>query len=374
MKAIYEQVIDDIRNGRQATIHPELYRAYSENLTGGVSGVFGGRSNSSKNLDTQLQLEANVARFAAYKAYHATQQLNRQLTDANGNPRSADDFDRMARTVLNTFNRYQAAEYNTAVARARSAKQWEDFSHADNMLLFPNIRWLPSRSATQREEHQPFYNRVWAKNDPFWNTNQPGNLWNCKCDWEETDDPVTGDNPEGLKPAKGLEGNPAKTGEVFTDECTYVKKAGKNRKQRDLVEKQCQEVSRKLFKEQASTHPLLHQKTVCLIENVEHEVIFRDYGIKEFAEKMYGSKQYWLKNQIVDKLPSYIKNASWFKTDVVDVSHNTGRTLRLKKKLQWFHYFSTSLPDGTPCVLEIVEYKTGEFCFYTMVRNKQSTQ
>ena len=43
----------------------------------------------------------------------------------------------------------------------------------------------------------------------------------------ETDDPVTGDNPEGIRPARGLEGNPAKTGKIFTDECTYVKKAGK---------------------------------------------------------------------------------------------------------------------------------------------------
>ena len=29
----------------------------------------------------------------------------------------SDEFDRMARAVLNTFNRYQAAEYNTALSR-----------------------------------------------------------------------------------------------------------------------------------------------------------------------------------------------------------------------------------------------------------------
>lgn len=300
MKAIYEQVIDDIRNGRQATIHPELYRAYSENLTGGVSGVFGGRSNSSKNLDTQLQLEANVARFAAYKAYHATQQLNRQLTDANGNPRSADDFDRMARTVLNTFNRYQAAEYNTAVARARSAKQWEDFSHADNMLLFPNIRWLPSRSATQREEHQPFYNRVWAKNDPFWNTNQPGNLWNCKCDWEETDDPVTGDNPEGPRPARGLEGNPAKTGEVFTDECTYVKKAGKRTEH---------EVLKAMWKDNFNW--ALEHVRGKKVRNpgIDEEISISRRGIKEFLNQNHDD--YIVKNEMIRHIESILYKAEY---------------------------------------------------------------
>ena len=217
MSELYEQVISDVRDGKAGTIHPELYRAYSENLRNAVSGY---------DDDLKAQFEANLSRFAAYKAWHATRQLERQLADSDGVARSPEAFDRMARAVLNTFNRYQAAEYNTAVARARTAHQWQQFSQGDNMFLFPNLRWLPSRSANPREAHMPFYNRVWAKTDPFWQTNQPGNLWNCKCDWEETDDPVTGDNPEGIRPARGLEGNPAETGEIFTDKCTYIDRAG----------------------------------------------------------------------------------------------------------------------------------------------------
>ena len=58
----------------------------------------------------------------------------------------------------------------------------------------------------------------------YWNENTPGSLWNCKCDWEETDEPVTNGNPVGNVSAKGLEGNPAKTGEIFTDECPYIKR------------------------------------------------------------------------------------------------------------------------------------------------------
>ncbi len=232
IRQLYEQVIADVRDGKAGAIHPELYRAYSENLRGAVSGFAQSSHPSSPShesyQDLQSQFEANVSRFAAYKAWHATQQLERQLADSDGVARSPEEFDRMARAVLNTFNRYQAAEYNTAVARARTAHQWQQFSQDDNMFLFPNLRWLPSRSANPREQHMPFYNRVWTKNDPFWQTNQPGNLWNCKCDWEETDDPVTGDNPEGIRPAKGLEGNPADTGQIFTDQCTYVQKAGKS--------------------------------------------------------------------------------------------------------------------------------------------------
>ncbi|MBQ0016095.1 MAG: hypothetical protein KBT04_03855 [Bacteroidales bacterium] len=47
--------------------------------------------------------------------------------------------------------RWQAAEANTATARARTAKQWAQFNDKDHRDLFPNLQWLPSRSATPRE-------------------------------------------------------------------------------------------------------------------------------------------------------------------------------------------------------------------------------
>ncbi|NLB81469.1 MAG: hypothetical protein GX800_07665 [Clostridiaceae bacterium] len=68
-----------------------------------------------------------------------------------------------------------------------------------------------------------FYNRIWPKNDAFWSYNQPGNLWNCKCDWEETDEATTDGNPSAHIRHNGLEGNPAITGEIFTDNSAYIK-------------------------------------------------------------------------------------------------------------------------------------------------------
>ncbi|MCQ2275428.1 MAG: phage head morphogenesis protein [Bacteroidales bacterium] len=285
----------------------------------------------------------------------------------------------MAKAVLNTFNRYQAAEYNTATARARTAKQWTDFN-ADPVAneLYPNLRWIRTRSANPRELHLRFAGLVLPKNDPFWLQNQPGNLWNCKCDWEETDDPT---NTNDLTPdeldeyrsdgggihASGLDGNPAETGEVFTDECTYFKQAG-NGKRRRSVENVCQSLARNIIQKEAKVNDLLQKKSICEVQGENHEVIFKEYSIREYADKMFGTKQFWLKNQIVNEIPEYIRNSEWVKKESVDLSHNKGRTLRLKKKLKWFHYFKSKLPDGTDILLEIVEYKTGEFCFYTMVK------
>lgn len=376
MRQLYTQVIADVRDGKAGTIHPELYRVYSENLRGAVSGVLGASSYGDKYSDMQSQFEANTDRFAAYKAFHATQQLERQLADRDGVARSPEEFDRMARAVLNTFNRYQAAEYNTAVARARTAKQWADFSQGDNMFLFPNIRWLPSRSANPREQHMPFYNRVWAKTDPFWNSNQPGNLWNCKCDWEETDDPVTGDNPEGIRPARGLEGNPAETSQIFTDECTYIKKAGQNRRQREEVEKNCERVSQNLTSS-VNKQAMAGKSTTCSINGTEHEVLFEPIGIEHYAQDCFGNKElFWIKNEILPIIDKYIQKARCTAKKRSDVSHNTSRkTLRLKRQTSYFYYFPVTLPNQQSAVLHLGMYnsnkigKEGKMYLYSITKN-----
>lgn len=198
------EVMEEIAGLENGQISPTLFESYSENLRKAVSQVF--KRDSGNGLSDQLR--ANVSKFAAYKAYEATNNVRSEL----GN-----DLDKAER-ILRTYNRTQATEYNTTISRSRAAKQFEKFESSG---LFPNLRWLPSRSADPRESHMLFWDRVWAKDDPFWNENTPGSLWNCKCDWEETDDPVTAGNPGGNRSARGLKGNPAATGEVFSDDHPY---------------------------------------------------------------------------------------------------------------------------------------------------------
>ena len=371
MSELYEQVISDVRDGKAGTIHPELYRAYSENLRKAVSGY--------ANDDLKTQFEANLSRFAAYKAWHATRQLERQLADSDGVERSPEAFDRMARAVLNTFNRYQAAEYNTAVARARTAHQWQQFSQGDNMFLFPNLRWLPSRSANPREEHKPFYNLVLPKNHTFWTHNQPGSLWNCKCDWEETDDPTdTRDltpkeladysTAQGAIHARGLEGNPVQTGQIFTDQCTYINNSGQNRRERDKTEEWCEEVAHKLFKYSARQSPLLSKTCQCEIDGMQQDIHFADWGISETTHAMHGKKRmYWLKNEVLNNPEGYFKKASYVGDAEVDLSHNTNRnTLRLKRKFRKYYYCQTTLADGQTAYLNIVLHDDGKYYLYTI--------
>ncbi|MEG0788786.1 MAG: hypothetical protein RR432_01170 [Alistipes sp.] len=215
-KDVFEKVIEEVAEDFDTAINKRLLDSYKENLLKGVRGVFDSQYGD-RYFDLQNRLEANVGRFAAYKAYHATEQVRRQLTGKG----SKEECLKRAKGALGAFNRYQAVEYNTTIARCRTAKQWTDYNTEESLMLFPNLRWLPSRAAEPRPSHIPYYNRVWPKNHPFWLTNQPGSEWGCACDWEETLDDSDFEGVPTSNPPKGLEGNPGETGKVFSDKSIY---------------------------------------------------------------------------------------------------------------------------------------------------------
>lgn len=359
-RELYQKVLDDLKNGVVPDIYPDLYEAYSQNFRKAVSGVFGDNPS-----DLSMQFDANVSRFAAYKAYHAT----RELSDIE-----ADEIDTRGRAILNKYNRWQAAEYNTAVARARTAHQWEDFK--EDTVLYPNLRWLPSRSATPREQHMVFWNRVWAKTDQFWKENTPGSLWNCKCDWEETDEPVTDGNPVTKVTAKGLEGNPGITGEIFTDECPYIKNSGQSRKQKEEVEKNCERVAQNLTSS-VNKQVMAGKSTTCSINGTEYDVLFEPIGLEHYIQDCFGNKKlFWIKNEILPIIGEYIQKAKCTAKKRSDVSHNTNRkTLRLKRQTSYFYYFPVTLPNQQSAVLHLGMYnsnkigKEGKMYLYSITKN-----
>lgn len=111
--------------------------------------------------------------------------------------------------------------------RARVVKQWEQFQGERH--LYPNIEWLRTRSASPREIHLAYVGRVWAMNDPFWNSNQPGCTWNCKCSWKTTDaKPTDNNNIVQVEASAGLEDNPYYTHEIFTNKHPYFSRVNKH--------------------------------------------------------------------------------------------------------------------------------------------------
>jgi hypothetical protein len=208
-------------------IEPDLF-AHTFNQLDKALEIFGSPEWGTPDRDFLEALRHSEAVFAAFKTHQQQKELHEQLTDEEGKLKSFDQFRKDTEPIIQEYNvNWLRTEYDTAVRRARFAADWKRFEKDKD--LYPNLKWLPSVSVNKREGHRVFYNHVWKADDPFWNTNYPGNLWNCKCGLTSTDEKITeGRTPSGHdKPEPGLDKNPGITGEMFTDTHPYIKGAGK---------------------------------------------------------------------------------------------------------------------------------------------------
>lgn len=309
--------------------------------------------------------KANLARFSAHKASYVHRVVENELNSpADGSDVSPQQ---KAAARLRRFDQFQRTERSTAVARARTAVQFERFNQPDELRLFPNLRWLPSRSAEPRPTHMQFYNRVWAKDDPFWNSNCPGTEWNCKCDLEQTNDPATENaNIHAPAPPLGLEGNPYHTHQLFTDRVSYIRHnsrlLGAKR-----AERQAQCVARSALQKNAASSPLLGKSAKATINGTEREVRIKSWGIKETAQASLSSADFWVKNEVLQNFSDFLPKAQHVSSKNVDLNHNTGaKTLRLKRKFAQFHYLKTSISDSVSIIFNVAEFKDGGLFLYSI--------
>ena len=241
--SVLNEVIAEFKAGNKDVVHEKLFNLYNDNLQKGIRGVFKPDSGIKKQEDYLYKFDANAAKFAAYKANNVGNKL-REL--------KPEGFDKKAKALLKTYNRHQVTEYNTTVARCRTVKQFDNFKATEH--LYPNIEWIRSRSANPREQHLKFVGLVLPINDAFWSNNQPGNLYGCKCDWRASEKPVTSNKPDDIFPSKGIDANPYKNRQIFTDDYTYFKDATERKEVDNYLSKHVL----KQFKKEESyyVHPL----------------------------------------------------------------------------------------------------------------------
>ena len=299
-----------------------------------------------------------MSRFAAYKAQYVKAALDRALNDEET---PAGEREKLARAVLNIFSRQQDAERSTATARARTAKQFEQFMQPDNVRLFPNLKWLPSRSADPRISHIGFYNHVWPKDDPFWNTHSPGTEWNCKCDVEETDEPATDNSAVRLpKVPPGLEDNPAKTGQIFTDNASYIRMAPR------ATREKVQNLARKMTIKEGQS---LYSKRATQTDEQGNpiEIVFNSKGVSHFANDMLSDRKVWLKKELTTRLDEVLQSAKL-------VGYELNAKIDIKPTHRYYLYYETKLADGTPLYIAVYQNMVdGEYKFYAVSKTIRET-
>lgn len=152
-----------------------------------------------------------------------------QLLDGRGRLKSYEQFRRDVAPLTGKYcDRWLNTEYNTAVIRAHRAADWKHFEAEKD--VYPNLRWMPTTSAEPDPVHESFWSRklTLPVDDPFWGHHHPGERWGCKCTCEQTDEPVNdlGGTVADYRDtaSKGLHGNPAETGQLFSDDHPYYPK------------------------------------------------------------------------------------------------------------------------------------------------------
>lgn len=220
--------VKDIYNGtiKEGDISPELFEGISKVIRKAAEkGTSQSSFDPDKEFKRQLLHSADV--FSAFKVHSAQQAMAAALVDSEGNLRSFRDFKEAVLPIAShQCGRWLRTEYDTAVIRAHQAADWQQY--VEEADVFPNLEWMPSTSVNPGSDHQVFWHTILPINDPFWSQHRPGDRWNCKCSLRPTDKAPSGRpslaSPVNTDPQSGLDSNPGKTKELFSQSHPYFAK------------------------------------------------------------------------------------------------------------------------------------------------------
>lgn len=220
IKKLVGQALDNIFRGFQGLIEPHLFQITYQSLSDAIDEGFGKVEYGHRDYAFVQQLKKSGAWFAARKTYRQREELAALLVDENGKTRTFRQFKAASQAIVQNYNEvWLKTEYNTAIASARNASRWRQFE-ADRHL-YPNLEYLPSRAATPRDEHKPYYHVVRPIDDDFWVRHYPPSAFNCKCGVEQSDGNPTPVPVDGPAPAPGLDHNVGQTGELYSRSHPY---------------------------------------------------------------------------------------------------------------------------------------------------------
>ena len=231
-KDMLDDVLSEIYNEEvkpsDGEIPKELYEATRDVFEKASAGGFAnGGLDVDKNKSFLKAWGRSVEVFSAFRVHKYSTMMASMLKDDDGNLRTFEEWRKATEPIQSHFNRsWLQTEYNTAVLRAEQAADWRRFEEDKDIM--PNLKWMPTSSATPREEHAVFWKQglTLPVDDKFWDERHPGDLWNCKCWLQQTDGPSTTKKEMPAKkemptPAKGLKSNPGKKAEMYDDSHPY---------------------------------------------------------------------------------------------------------------------------------------------------------
>jgi SPP1 gp7 family putative phage head morphogenesis protein len=171
-------------------------------------------------------LQENIYVFSGAKTYQQTREMSSLLSGRNFS-----QFKQAAKNVFLEYNEnYLRAEYNSAIAQARSAAQWQDIVKDASVMKM--LTYKMAGDGRVRPTHAELNNITRPVEDKFWNLYMPPNGWNCRCDVIQTNEKKTSlkDFKEPKDVPDIFKFNAGKDRIVFSPKHPYFKVASKDKK------------------------------------------------------------------------------------------------------------------------------------------------
>jgi len=204
IKRAIRELYDD-EEKRNELINKNLFDVTNNKLQAGID-------TSLKTVDDSEfvdRFKNNTAVFAAFKNHLQTKEIVALLTDENGKLRSFSQFKKLALQVSEKYDgRWLQTEYNQAVRSARIAANLKGYEKT--LHLYPNLEYVESTAANERESHLKYVGTILPFNHPWWDDHMPPSDWNCQCSVKQSDKDPT-DVPDGDYVDPQFQNNPAET-------------------------------------------------------------------------------------------------------------------------------------------------------------------
>ena len=186
-------------------LYEDTFKGLETRLFRGFGGNLSDFDEGTREFIHLTQLRGNLNRFSAAKTFQNVRDTQvfrldeRQLRPFN-------EFRADAKKIFDTYNdTWLRAEFDTTVGMAQSADQWIDIQREEKTL--PLLKYVTAGDERVRPEHAAWDGIVKPVDDPFWDSHNPPNGYNCRCvtiQLEEGDITSLGKHLEKVKESTGV--------------------------------------------------------------------------------------------------------------------------------------------------------------------------
>ena len=158
----------------------DTFNGLQKGLFRGFGGTLADFPEKSADFKILTRLNENINSLSAAKTFQFVKDSDNLILDAAGNLRPFTDFRTDVKKIYDIqYENWLKTEFETTLAGAQSAVQWQDIQRDKKTL--PLLQYRTAGDNRVRPLHSAWDGIVKPVDDPFWDTHNPPTDFNCRC-------------------------------------------------------------------------------------------------------------------------------------------------------------------------------------------------